>query len=133
MAESDSVYEKALTIEPENALVNNNYAYSLSERGLQLERALKMVNIALENDSLNSSYLDTKGWIYFKLKDYKPAQKYIEEAIKAGGENAVMLEHLGDILYMNGDKSEAVENWKKALKLDEKNETLIRKVEAGVI
>ena len=86
-----------------------------------------MVNIALENDSLNSSYLDTKGWIYFKLKDYKPAQKYIEEAIKAGGENAVMLEHLGDILYMNGDKSEAVENWKKALKLDEKNETLIRK------
>ncbi len=133
MAESDSIYEKALTIDPENALVNNNYAYSLSERGLQLERALEMVNIALENDSLNSSYLDTKGWIYFKLKDYKPAQKYIEEAIKVGGENAVMLEHLGDILYMNGDKAEAVENWKKALKLDEKNETLIRKVEAGVI
>ena len=133
LAESDSVYEKVLVIDPHNALVNNNYAYSLSERGLQLERALNMVNIALENDSLNSSYLDTKGWIYFKLKEYKPAQEFIEKAIKIGGENAVMLEHLGDILYMSGDKAQAVENWKKALKLDENNENLIRKVDEGVI
>ena len=44
-----------------------------------------------------------------------------------------MLEHLGDILYMSGNKAQAVENWKKALKLDEKNENLIRKVEEGVI
>ena len=133
LAESDSVYEKALSIDPNNALVNNNYAYSLSERGLQLDRSLDMVNVALKVDSLNSSYLDTKGWILFKLKDYSAAQEFIEKAIEVDGENAVMLEHLGDILYMSGDKTRAVENWKKALKLDEKNETLIRKVEEGVI
>jgi tetratricopeptide (TPR) repeat protein len=133
LAESDSVYEVALELDPENALINNNYAYSLSERGLQLERSLKMVTIALEADSLNSSYLDTKGWIYFKLEDYDKAREYIEKAIEVGGENAVMLEHLGDILFMSGNQLQALENWKKALELDSENDTLLQKVEAGVI
>jgi tetratricopeptide (TPR) repeat protein len=133
MVESDSVYEAALEIDPENALINNNYAYSLSERGLQLERSLKMVTISLEVDSLNSSYLDTKGWIYFKLEEYDQAREYIEKAIEVGGENAVMLEHLGDILFMSGQQLQAVELWKKALELDSDNDTLLQKVEAGVI
>jgi len=133
MAKSDSVYELALELDPKNALVNNNYAYSLSERDLQLERSLKMVTISLEADSLNSSYLDTKGWIYFKLKDYEKARKYIEKAIEQGGENAVMLEHLGDILFMSGEQLQAVELWKKALELDSDNDNLHKKVEAGVI
>jgi len=131
--QSDSAYERALEIDPENALINNNYAYSLSERGLQLERALNMVNLALDADSMNSSYLDTKGWIYFKLENYESAKEYIEKAIEVGGENAVMLEHLGDILFMNGNQSQAVEIWKKALEMDSDNETLIQKVETGVI
>jgi tetratricopeptide (TPR) repeat protein len=133
LAESDSVYEVALELDPENALINNNYAYSLSERSLQLERSLKMVTIALEADSLNSSYLDTKGWIYFKLEDYGKAREYIEKAIEVGGENAVMLEHLGDILFMSGKQLQALEIWKKALELDSENDTLLQKVEAGVI
>jgi tetratricopeptide (TPR) repeat protein len=130
---SDSIYEAALEIDPENALINNNYAYSLSERGLQLERALKMVTIALEADSLNSSYLDTKGWIYYQLNMYDDAQLFIEKAIEAGGENAVMLEHLGDILFKKGEESEAIEIWKKALSMDAENESLIQKVETGII
>ena len=133
LAKSDSVYEKALLIDPDNALVNNNYAYSLSERGMQLERALNMVNIALEADSMNSSYLDTKGWIYYMLKDYDKAQTCVEKAIEVGGENAVMLEHLGDILFKSGQESQAVEVWRKALKLDSGNKSLIQKVETGVI
>jgi len=122
-----------LELDPDNALINNNFAYSLSERGLQLERSLKMVTISLEADSLNSSYLDTKGWIYYKLKEYEKARDYIEMAIEEGGENAVMLEHLGDILFMSGKQLQAEELWKKALELDSENNTLLQKVEAGVI
>ena len=44
-----------------------------------------------------------------------------------------MLEHLGDILFMNGKQSQAMETWKKALELDSDSETLIQKVETGVI
>ena len=131
--QSDSVYENALKIDPQNALVNNNYAYSLSERDLQLERALEMVKISIKADSLNSSYLDTIGWVYFKLNDYDKAKFYIEKAIDVGGENAVMLEHLGDILYKMGQQTKAKEKWQEALKLDSKNDKLKQKIDTGLI
>ena len=130
---SDSVYEAALKIDSSNALINNNYAYALSERGIQLERALRMVNLALDADSNNSSYLDTKGWVLFKMGKYKEAKKYIEQAIDAGGESAVMLEHLGDIVYKIGEQDYARKLWKKALKLDVTNNELKQKIEKGEI
>jgi len=69
--DSDSLYEEALRINPEFSLALNNYAYSLSERGLQLERALGMARKALEVAPDNPSYLDTIGWIYFRLGRYR--------------------------------------------------------------
>ena len=134
MAESDSLYEVALQIDPQNALINNNYAYSLSERDLELERSLEMIEIAIAADSSNSSYLDTYGWIFFKLEEYDKAYYYIKKAIAVDGEdNAVLLEHLGDVMFMQGKKEEAVELWKKALELDSSNEILINKVSTGAI
>ena len=106
---SDSIYESTIIMDSTNALVNNNYAYSFSERGIQLNRALKMVKIALAADSLNSSYLDTIGWIYFKLEKYNLAKKYIKQAIKEGGESATMLDHLGDIEYSLNNKKRSNE------------------------
>jgi len=131
--ECDSVYEKALKLDSTNVLVNNNYAYALSERGLKLERAMTMVNIALKADSNNSSYLDTKGWIYFKLKQYDKAKDFIQQAISAGGESATTLEHLGDAIFMTGEKKSAVELWQKAFNLDTTNNNLKIKIEKGEI
>ncbi|MCZ7613546.1 MAG: tetratricopeptide repeat protein [Ignavibacteriaceae bacterium] len=133
MAESDSLYELALQIDSQNALINNNYAYSLSERNLQLDRALQMIEIAMAADSSNSSYLDTYGWIYFKLGNYNKAYYYIQKAIGVDGEgNAELLEHLGDVLYMLDRKEEAIDYWEKALKLDSANESLKKKNINGV-
>jgi len=134
MTESDSLYELALQYDPQNALINNNYSYSLSERDLQLDRALVMIEIAIAADSSNSSYLDTYGWIFFKIGEYDKAYYYIKKAIDVDGEdNAVLLEHIGDVLYMQGKKDEAINYWKKALDLDSSNEKLINKVSTGAI
>ncbi len=132
-AESDSLYKRALEIDSTNAVVNNNYAYSLSERGIKLNDALRMVKIAIAADSANSSYLDTIGWVYFKLDNYELAKQYIEKAIKYGGESATMLEHLGDIEFKLGNKKEAKELWQKALKLDASKTELKSKIEKGEI
>jgi tetratricopeptide (TPR) repeat protein len=131
--ECDSVYEIALKEDSTNALINNNYAYALSERGLQLERAMIMVDMALKADSNNSSYLDTKGWIYFKLKRYDKAKDFIQKAISAGGESATTLEHLGDATYMAGEKKSAVEIWERAYNLDTTNDKLKNKINKGEI
>ena len=78
----------------------------------------------------NATYLDTYAWVFFRKKEYSLALAYIEKAIKNCKEdNAEILEHYGDILFMNGQFDQAVENWEKALELDPESEILRRKVE----
>lgn len=132
-AECDSVYERALQIDPQNALVNNNYAYSLSERGERLNSALRMVEIAITAEPENTSYLDTIGWVYFKLGNYREAKKYLEKAIDIGGEKSVMLDHLGDIMFKLGETQKAKVLWQKAFDLDSTNVTLKSKIDKGEI
>ncbi|MCL5020365.1 MAG: tetratricopeptide repeat protein [Bacteroidetes bacterium] len=135
--DSDRVYETALQVDPNNALILNNYAYSLSERGLQLPKALKMAQLAVKIDPKNSAYLDTIAWIYFKLADYKKAERYEKESIAlrtpADGSPATLEEHMGDIYQKLGQKRKAIEHWKKALKADPTNKSVAEKIEKAKI
>ena len=128
---SDSLYEEALRVDPQSALLLNNYGYSLSERGLQLNRALEMSLIAITSEPENSAYLDTYGWICYRLGQYQQARQYIEKAVAAGSASAVIYEHLGDVYFRMGDQKKAVTTWQKALEMDSKNETLRKKIERG--
>lgn len=128
-AESDSAYERALRIDPGYALVLNNYAYSLSERDMQLQRALKMSEESLKKDSTNAAYLDTYGWIMFKLGRYEEAEYYIKKAVETGEASAVVLEHLGDVYEKLNRMEEAKQYWTKALDKDQHNTALREKLE----
>ncbi|OYV87464.1 MAG: hypothetical protein B7Z63_02325 [Ignavibacteriae bacterium 37-53-5] len=127
------IYETALKLDPKNSLILNNYAYSLSERGIELEKAMKMAQFAVQLDPNNSAYLDTMGWVYFKLGDYGKAASYVKKALaerqKSDGSSATLDEHLGDIYDKLGDNEKAVEQWKKALMEDPGNPTLKEKIE----
>ncbi|MGE5315775.1 MAG: tetratricopeptide repeat protein [Acidobacteriota bacterium] len=128
---SDSAYERALKVDPHYSLVLNNYAYSLSERGQQLERALAMSREAVGKDSLNASYLDTYGWIQYKLGNYREAERYIKKAIDVGDSSAAVLEHMGDVCARLNQMESAQQFWKRALELDSSNPALRQKVERG--
>jgi len=115
--ESNAAYEKVLSIEPDNALALNNYAYYLSVRGERLNDAQKMSKKSLENNPENASYLDTYGWILFKLNKYEEARDYIIKSLKVNGNSAVVNDHLGDIYDAMGDRTNAMKYWKKAYEL----------------
>jgi tetratricopeptide (TPR) repeat protein len=130
-AESDSIYERALRIEPDNHLLLNNYGYSLAERGVQLDRAMKMAESAVHQQPENQSYLDTYGWILFMMGKYSEAREWINKAIVLGSASPVIHEHLGDVYYKLSDAVRAMEYWKKALDLDPANEDLQAKIRRG--
>ncbi len=130
--ESDSLYEEALRLDPDNHLILNNYGYSLSERNLQLERALEMSKKAIEQQPENQSYLDTIGWVYFKLGKYSEAEKYVKKAIEKGNPDSVLFEHLGDIYSHMNDPERALEQWNIALKLDANNTELKEKIQRSM-
>ena len=117
---SDSVYLLALSIDSTDALIQNNYAYSLAERGIKLDEALALAENAIEADPKSSSYLDTIGWVYYKLNKFEEAKGYIEKAIEQDSTNGTLMDHLGDVLIELGLKTEAVKMWEEALKLNSK-------------
>jgi len=129
---SDSLYSKAVSLDSTNILLLNNFAYSLAERGIQLKKALKMVKTAVEKEPKNSSYLDTIGWVYYKLGKYDDAVKYINKAIEHDSDNATLLEHLGDVYFKMNKKDKAKEVWKNAYELDTTKVDIKLKIEKGL-
>lgn len=123
-------YENSLFFYNENAMTLNNYAYFLSEKGGDLDKAEAMSEKAIKAEPDNPTYLDTYAWIAFKKRDYPKAKTYQESAVEKSGDDvsSELFEHLGDILFMNGDPKGALENWEKALKLEPDKEILQRKV-----
>jgi len=124
----DSLYQAALARYPENALLLNNYAYSLAERGIQLARALAMARAALGQDPGNAAYLDTMGWIYYQMGDYRKALEFIRKAVAGDEQSAEVLEHLGDVYFKLGQLEEARLYWQKALEKDPGNDALQNKL-----
>ncbi len=112
---SDSCYEKALEVNPNDIYVLNNYSYYLSLRNEKLEKAEAMSKKSNELEPDNASYLDTYAWILYASKKYSEAKTFMEKALAVdGNKNSVLLEHYGDILYKLDMKDNALEYWNKA-------------------
>ncbi len=116
---ADTAYEEAITLDPDNDVALNNYAYYLSEREVRLEEARDMAQRALELNPDNAAFLDTMGWIYFKIGDYEKARKYIRESIETGDASAVVMEHMGDVYDKLGEPDRAMYWWQKAYDKDD--------------
>lgn len=127
-SKSDSLYYLIIENNPEDPVALNNYAYSLATRNEKLDQALEMVNKALDLVPENASYLDTKGWILYNLKQYDAAEEYLQKAYDVFGDNPEILEHLGDLKKAQKNETEAQEYYKRALELDPDNEALKSKI-----
>lgn len=131
-----NVYNQLIAIDPDDPLTLNNYAYYLCLKGERLDDAKTMSEKAMAADPDNPTYVDTYAYILFMLKDYTTAELYqkmaIDKALSNQGPNAVSAEyfdHYGDILFMNGDTTSALENWTKALELEPSNKLIQKKVQ----
>lgn len=132
--ESDLSYDRSLRLNPENALVLNNYSYYLSLRKVNLEKAEEMSRKSLTLEPKNPSYLDTYGWILYQLGKYTDAKKYMNDAIAATpGDNGTLLEHMGDILYKLGEKEQALKLWLRAKAAGDTSDFIDRKIAEGTL
>ncbi|MBK7102755.1 MAG: tetratricopeptide repeat protein [Flavobacteriales bacterium] len=131
-SDSDKAYDKALTMDPNNAGTLNNYAYYLSVRNEQLEKAERMSKRSLEISPGAATYMDTYAWILFREKKFTEALIWIEKALQNGEPDGVVVEHYGDILFELGETAKAMEQWRIALQLGGGTGSLERKINEGV-
>lgn len=127
---ADEHYDKALEANPENDVVLNNYAYYLAEREMRLEEARDMAIRALEMSPDNAAFLDTMGWIYFRLGDYHKAYDYIRASLDTGEASAEVMEHMGDVYDKLGEPENARYWWQKALEEDDTRTYLNERLQA---
>jgi tetratricopeptide (TPR) repeat protein len=106
------------------------YALAAIEKG-RYDEALSILDQARlmsGNSPLTLDIIDQSGVALTRKKDYPAAQKTFEEGLsKAGGKHALLLEHYGDLMSAQGNKSEAVKYWQQAYDL-EKNPTVLQKI-----
>ncbi|MDE6527381.1 MAG: tetratricopeptide repeat protein [Muribaculaceae bacterium] len=137
LGEPDSAfvaYNKAIEEDSENYMALNNCAYYMAQTGRDLDRAELYASIATAANPESSTFLDTYAWVFFKKKDYAKAREIIDRALEifaqedSDNDNGEIYNHAGDIYFMDGDRKEALELWKKAHALNPDDETLAKKV-----
>ncbi len=131
-AKSDAAYEKTLALVPDDANTLNNYAYYLSVRNEQLEKAERMSKRSNELAPNQPSYQDTYAWVLFRAKKYAEARTWMEKAL-AGSPlpNGELLEHYGDILFELGEPAKALEQWQLAKQRGGTSPLIDRKINEG--
>ena len=91
---------------PNNVQVLNNYAYYLSLREENLERAEEMSKKTIEMFPEEANYLDTYAWILYKMKKYEQAKSWMQKAIDIS-ESKTCYSHMAEILKELGQKEES--------------------------
>jgi tetratricopeptide (TPR) repeat protein len=115
-------FEKVLAVEPESAAALNYLGYMLADQGVALDQSLDYVQRALDQDPHNGAYLDSLGWVYFKMGRLDLAEDNLLKALKSLRLTGVVYDHLGDLYFRKGDREQAVRYWRKAL--DQEDEDL---------
>jgi len=125
---SDKAFEDALKIDSDNTYVLNNYAYFLSLRRENLEKAEKLSKKTIELKPNDRNYMDTYGWILYQQKKYTEAAEWLGSASKMGPKNPNILEHYGDVLFRLNKPSEALIQWNAAKQAGGNSESLLKKI-----
>ncbi|MCP1337566.1 tetratricopeptide repeat protein [Futiania mangrovi] len=116
----------ALDLNPDQPLVLNYLGYSWIDKGLHLEKAIGMVERAVEQRPDDGYIIDSLGWAEYRLGNYEAAVLHLERAISLAPHDPVINDHLGDAYWKVGRKLEARFQWSHALDLEPEEGARVR-------
>ena len=101
--------------DPQAAATLNYLGYMNADRGVKLEESLNYIKQALTSEPNNAAYLDSLGWVYFKLGKYDLAEDNLNKAAAHMGSDPTVQEHLGDLYQKTGRLKLAAVHWDRAV------------------
>ena len=115
--------QRALLLQSDDPLLNNDVAYGWIDLGVRLEEAESMIRYAVWRRPRQAAYLDTYGWLMYKQSRFTEAKKWLQRARHAlRREDPVIQDHLGDASWRLGQTDEAIEHWEAAVRISEQRE-----------
>ena len=136
--ESKVDFHRALVDSEHNPYVLNYLGYTLADKNEELDEARQLISEAVEQMPDNGAFVDSLGWVLYRLGEYDEAVTQMERAIRLEPQDPVVMDHLGDVYWMVDRKREAVYQWQRALAYtDDNNEyvdeaRIMRKLEVGL-
>jgi tetratricopeptide (TPR) repeat protein len=121
-------FEELLKTDPNYHPALNYLGYMLADKGTRLQYALQLVSKAVEISPRNAAYLDSYGWVFYRLGDYDKAVEYLKQAVELDSD-PVIFDHLGDAYAAKGKLERAREWWEKALALQPDNSAIKEKLD----
>jgi tetratricopeptide (TPR) repeat protein len=108
-------FRKVLDIEPNSAVTLNYMGYMLADRGVKLNEALAMIKKAVQLDPQQYAYLDSLGWVYFKLGQYTLAEENLTKALARNSGDPTVHDHLGEVYEKTNRLKLAAAQWEQSL------------------
>ena len=124
LAEMERLLRQVIAAKPEYHHAYNALGYSLADRNIRLPEARQLILKALEFAPGDPFISDSLAWVEFRSGNLPEALRILQQAFK-DKPDAEIAAHLGEVLWVMGDKSQAVVVWKQGLELNAENETLL--------
>jgi tetratricopeptide (TPR) repeat protein len=115
---AEQFFRQVLDQDPENHMTLNYLGYMLAdkgEKGVRLPEALRLVKKAVELEPMNGAYLDSLGWVYFKLGQYELAEENLRQAVQRDQTDPTVHDHLGDLYEKTGRIRLAAAQWEMSV------------------
>ncbi|MBC7490616.1 MAG: tetratricopeptide repeat protein, partial [Glaciimonas sp.] len=114
---------KLITLAPNSQQAYNALGYSLADRNIRLPEALSLITKALSLAPQDPFIMDSMGWVQFRLGNLVDAEAHLRAAYTALPDVEIGV-HLGEVLWVKGQKEEAQKLWRAVQAKDRKNASL---------
>jgi tetratricopeptide (TPR) repeat protein len=112
-----------LEADPNNASALNALGYTLADKTDRYQEALELIQKALVISPNDAFYLDSLGWVYYRMGKLEAAADYLKQAIAVKADPE-FIAHLGEVMWHQNKQEAATSLWKKALEAHPDNKLL---------
>ena len=120
--------KRILSEDRDNATVLNALGYTLADRTDRYAEAYDYISRAHELSPDDFYILDSMGWVLYRLGRLDEAVGYLRRALALRSDPEIAA-HLGEVLWVMGDKKTAREVWETALQATPTDDKLLKVIE----
>lgn len=117
-------FKKVINFNSKHASALNYLGYMWADRGVRLNESLGLIKRAVAIEPNNGAFLDSLGWVYFKMGKIEQAEAYLVQALGRVRRDPTIYEHLGDLYYQKGAYLKAHTAWKRSISYGQDEEEI---------
>ncbi|MGE5235468.1 MAG: tetratricopeptide repeat protein [Acidobacteriota bacterium] len=118
---------------PDNAASLNYLGYMFADKGVNLAEAKDLIGKAVKQEPTSGAYLDSLGWVYFRLGQLDLAEKYLSEGLRLEPYDPTVQEHLAELYFKQGLREKAEAAFRRALELKPEEAGQKERIEAKLV